>query len=352
MARRKTKYHIRKDGLIETTKTFHGIRRHFYGHSDDEVEAKIAEYQRQLDAPPVPPVRTLEAVAGAWWEETEPTLSPNTITGYRTAMRRAVEEFGSAPVTEITPQRIYAYLKRFEVQGYSQKVINNSKSVLHLILNHAFIAGEIAANPCKDLPPVKGRPKVPRQPTPADDIQRIEASKTESLPARMTYFMLYTGCRRGEAAALQQKYIDLDKKTARICQAVAYSDTRKPILKAPKSEAGYRDVDLYDNVIEILPHYDDPETYIFFPDGLPTKTQLEKGLREYQADHGITSTAHQLRHAYASLLHSANVDVKDAQVKLGHSTVAMTQDVYTHLEDARKVEIRDKVNRHIQERKS
>lgn len=48
MARRKTKYHIRKDGLIETTKTFRGIRRHFYGHSDDEVEAKIADTSDSL----------------------------------------------------------------------------------------------------------------------------------------------------------------------------------------------------------------------------------------------------------------------------------------------------------------
>lgn len=108
-----------------------------------------------------------------------------------------------------------------------------------------------------------------------------------------------------------------------------------------------RYLDLPDNVIEILPHYDDPETFIFFPDGLPTKTELESGLKKYQQSHDIHSTAHQLRHAYASMLHSANIDVKDAQYLLGHSTIAMTQDIYTDLEDKRKQQVHNKVNRYV-----
>ena len=167
----------------------------------------------------------------------------------------------------------------------------------------------------------------------------------------MSYFMLYTGCRRGEAAALQQKNIDREKKKARIVQAVAYSDTRKPQLKLPKSEAGFREIDLYDNVLEILPKYEDPETYVFFPDGLPTKTYLEAGLKKYQEENGIRATAHQLRHSYASMLHSAGIDVKDAQHLLGHSTIAMTQDVYTEIEKAHGSEIRETVNAFIQDRK-
>ena len=124
----------------------------------------------------------------------------------------------------------------------------------------------------------------------------------------MSYFMAYTGARRGEAAALKQKDIDLDTRTARVARAVAYSDTRKPVLKSPKTEAG---------------------------------------LKKYQQSHGIQSTTHQLRHAYASMLHSANIDVKDAQYLLGHSTIAMTQDIYTDLEDKRKQQVHNKVNQYV-----
>ncbi|MFR5420847.1 MAG: hypothetical protein ACLTG4_02085 [Oscillospiraceae bacterium] len=47
------------------------------------------------------------------------------------------------------------------------------------------------------------------------------------------------------------------------------------------------------------------------------------------------------------MLHSANIDVEDAQYLLGHSTVAMTQDIYTDLEDKRKQQVHNKVNRYV-----
>ena len=44
-------------------------------------------------------------------------------------------------------------------------------------------------------------------------------------------------------------------------------------------------------------------------------------------------TAHIFRHNYASLLYRQGVDVKTAQKLLGHSTIAVTMDIYTHLEE-------------------
>lgn len=355
---RRAKYKARPDGLRETTKSYKNFgpsrytgRKHFYGHSDDEVDAKIEAFEKAMKSAPEKKARSFGKVAGDWWQEKEPTLSPNSVCGYRTALHRADEEFGSIPIDEITPQQCIAYLKRFAAQGYSMKVITNTKIVLKGILDHAFAAGDINSNPCANLPPIKGAGKKKRHAAEDEDIQIIERTKTQSLFARMSYFMLYTGCRRGEAAALQQKNIDREKKKARIVQAVAYSDTRKPQLKLPKSEAGFREIDLYDNVLEILPEYEDPETYVFFPDGLPTKTYLEAGLKKYQEENGIRATAHQLRHSYASMLHSAGIDVKDAQHLLGHSTIAMTQDVYTEIEKAHGSEIRETVNAFIQDRK-
>lgn len=348
--RRKTKYTLRKDGTIEMVKTMpDGKRKHFYGHSDDEVESKYTEALNAIKN--APSCHTFEYFADKWWEAKEPEISPNTIYGYIALKNRAVDEFGEYSVDEITHQMVLTWLKRLAAKDYSQKVINNSKSVCKGILDLAFAEGEIAINPCVGLPTVKGKPKVKRKSAPPDDIKKIEDTKTEDLFATMSYFMEYTGCRRGEAAALQQKHIDLEKKQAYICQAVAYRYSRKPELKTPKSDAGTRHVDLYDNVIAILPQYDDPETYIFFPAGLPTKTQLEKGLRKYQDRNELESTAHNLRHTYASLGHSAGVDAKDMQHRLGHSTIALTQDVYTDLEEEHSDEVREQINKYIQEKR-
>ena len=347
---KRNKYRIRKDGRRETTRVYDGVEKpvHFYGKTDEEIDRKIAEYERSLLSTESK-TRLFETVADEYMEEQEKKLSPNSICGYRTAKNRAVAEFGDLHVDEITPQMVIKYLQKFAAKDLSQKVISNSKIVLKGILDVSFIAGEIDRNPCADIPVIKGKPKEKRHAASEEDIELIEKTKTENLFAVMSYFMEYTGCRRGEAAALQQKNVDRINKKARICQTVAYADTRKPIIKPPKTEAGYRDVDLYDNVLEILPEYDDPETYIFFPDGLPTKTQLESGLKEYQTSHGMKSTAHQLRHTYASMLHSAGVDVKDAQTLLGHSSIAMTQDVYTELEKEHKDSVRESINKYIKE---
>lgn len=342
MKKPKTKYTLRADGRIVRTEIIDGKRKYFYGRTDEEVDAKYAAYIN----PPVP-ANTLKNIAEAWWSKKEATLSPNTRCGYRAQKNRIVEEFGERDITDITAQEILSFLQRFAAQGYSQKVINNYRSVLSMIFDEAFIAGAIDRNPCYGLPVVKGEARQPRQAASKADIKKIEQSKTESNFARMSYFMLYTGVRRGEAAALQQKHIDRKRKVAHIVQAVAYAETRKPELKPPKSAAGERTVELLDNVLEILPASSDPEAFVFFPDGLPTKTELESGLKKYQTDHGIKATAHQLRHSYASMLHSAGIDVKDAQVLLGHSTVAMTQDIYTHIEQDHKSRVRRKLNDYV-----
>jgi integrase len=347
MSRRKTKYTLRADGkTIELTKVIDGKRKHFYGKSDAEVEGKLAEYLETLKSPKKA-VRSFEDVAAEWWEQKEPEISIGSVRVYRARKGQVCAEFGKMQVNEISPLDVVTYLRKLAAQGYSQKVINNHKSIIKGILDTALIAGEIKSNPCLNLPTIKGKAKVEREPATADDLKKIEATKTDSLIARMFYFMAFTGCRRGEAAALQQKHIDRNRKTAHICQTLAYSSPTPQIKDSPKTAAGVRDVDLYDNVLSILPEYDDPETFVFFPDGLPQERRFQVMLDEYRAAAGISCTAHQLRHSFASLLHSAGVDAKDAQTLMGHSSIVVTQDIYTKIEQGHKETVRDQVNEYI-----
>lgn len=53
-------------------------------------------------------------------------------------------------------------------------------------------------------------------------------------------------------------------------------------------------------------------------------------------EYGFTVTAHQLRHAYASLLEEANVPEKVAQDLLGHAQISTTKDIYTHIRAAKR----------------
>ena len=349
MSKRKTKYTLRKDGIIELTKVIAGKRKHFYGKTDEEVEAKRDAYIASLNAAPETKVRTFAEVADAWWEKKEPKLSPNSLSSFQARLKEVKTEFGEIPVDEITAQMILQWLDRIAANGYAQKGITNRKSIMKSILDSALASGEIPSNPCKDLPIVKGAPPKKRRPASDEDIVRIEELKNGDLIARMYYFMEYSGCRVGEASVLQQKDLDLENHKARITKTIAFRGQKPEIKESPKTDAGDREIDLYDNVIEILPHYDDPNTFVFFPAGLPTKYQWEKAMRDFRKANGITATAHRLRHTYAGIMHSAEVDVKDAQARLGHSSIAMTQDVYTEIERQHNSKIRDKVNAYIME---
>ena len=58
-------------------------------------------------------------------------------------------------------------------------------------------------------------------------------------------------------------------------------------------------------------------------------------------------TTHGFRHTHASLLFEAGATIKDVQVRLGHSDIQTTMDVYTHVSKAAKEKLAEKFNSFI-----
>lgn len=356
--RKKDKYKTRKDGYKETTKTYthfgtadYSGKHHFYGRDDDEVDAKIEAFEKSLNAAPVVKSRTVEEIADEWWEEKEKHISLNSVTSYAAKVKEIKQEFGDIQVDELTVQQIHKWLKKKAAQGFAQRGINDRKSVLNGIMHHAIASGDITDNPVNSVPPVKGETAKKRHAASDQDIDLIEAHKTDSLIARMFYFMEYTGCRIGECVVLQEKDIDRDAHTASIYKDLAF-DGQDPVVKdSAKTEAGTRTVLLFDNVLEILPQYEDKETFIFFPDGLPRKSPYETATKRYRRETGVTATAHQLRHTFAGIMHSAEIDAKDTQTVMGHSSILVTQDIYTEIEKQHATKILSKANKYVMEQR-
>ena len=353
MKAKKTKYTLRADGRIVMTKTISGKRVAFYGQTDREVEQKFKVYLEQSATNlkvSKPKVRTFDKCAEDWWEKKEPELSPGSVRVYKARYNEIKSYFNKIPVSEITPLEIVTYLRQLQAQDYSQKVINSKKSIIKSILDNALIKGEIPLNPCVNLPTVKGKARVSRQPASECDIKAIEAHKNDSDMGRMFYFILWTGARRGEAEALQWKHIDLEHGIAHICQSVAYSSPT-PQIKSTKTESGKRDVILPPNVIDVLiGRNGKPEQFVFFPKGLPLEREFQVTIDSFRRDAGITCTLHQLRHSYATMLHSAGIDAKDAQYLLGHSSITVTQDIYTALDKDAKSKAALQISQYIQKK--
>jgi integrase len=62
-------------------------------------------------------------------------------------------------------------------------------------------------------------------------------------------------------------------------------------------------------------------------------------------------TPHMFRHTYATILYDANVDVKSAQLLLGHTDVSVTLRIYTHLSLQKKSNAICNLNKHLNKRK-
>lgn len=338
MANKKGKYYKRPDGLYEAIRVVNGKRKAFRGRSPKEVEQKMIAYRENVEQGPL-----FKDVAAIWRENHYKTISPTTAHGYEASYKRSLEAFGLRYIEDISPSDIDAYLKQMAQKKYGRKTVTTMFLILNLIFTSAVVSGFIKYNPCTSISVPKGLMRTPRKlPSDAD----IEAVKSAlNLPGGLLpYFILYTGCRRGEVLALTYADIDREEKLIYITKAIHF-DHNKPKLKPPKTQAGIREIILLDKLEKVIPNGKPNDLLFSGPDGkYLNEAKLRRNWTEWQQAAGTKVTAHQLRHGYATMLFEAGIDEKDAQDLLGHTSLAMTRDIYTHIRQKRKKETAKKLN--------
>ena len=320
-----------------------GKRKAFRGKSEAEVFRKIAAYKGEIEKG-----RAFEVVAEEWHDKLWPTLAHNTTSGYNAAYSRALDEFGETPIKGLTPAKIEAFIREFCSKGYAKKTAATQLQVIKQICNHAVLAGDIGFSPAQYVMLPNRLPQKRRELPSQDQIDKVKSSV--NLPFGLfAYLILCTGLRRGEALALTFGDIDPNEGLIHVDKSL-YWESNVPRIKAPKSRAGERDVILPDALKNILPK-EKPGKLVFpgSSGGMMTYTNYRLAWDRYKKLSGVQISPHELRHAYATTLYDAGIDVKAAQELLGHSTVAMTQDIYTHISQQRREDTRRKLNAQINE---
>ena len=126
----------------------------------------------------------------------------------------------------------------------------------------------------------------------------------------------------------------------------------KQETNSPKSKASYRDLDIDQATVSMLKAYKvrqiqeawklgRTETVVFsdFIHEFPNNRTLQTRLRTHFKRANVTNIGfHGFRHTHASLLLNSGIPYKELQHRLGHSTLSMTMDIYSHLskESAKK----------------
>ena len=157
--------------------------------------------------------------------------------------------------------------------------------------------------------------------------------------------LLATGLRIGEAVALEWSDIDLDNGYIDVNKTIVWSRME---TNSPKSMAGYRKIPIDRNTVLMLRLYKARQHQCFIEHGYGGKMAehvFSNGLHAYPSREGLQKTLtkhlklaglpyltlHAFRHTHASLLLNAGISYKELQHRLGHSTLAMTMDTYSHL---------------------
>ncbi|MBQ8525900.1 MAG: site-specific integrase [Clostridia bacterium] len=289
--------------------------------------------------------KSFKSVAERWNDEYREKISHITYNkSTRAAYDRILDYFADCKdITKLTALEINVFLNNLILQNFYKKTITTHKSVLNMIFSYAVLHGYVKFNPLKDVRLPANLPKKQRELPTTEEIKEVEKHYTgfDLLP----YFLLNTGLRVSEALAIDaDKDIDFDKKTITVNKHVIHDGNRPVLEDRTKTENSKRTVILLDRLADKLPR--DKKGLLFGnEDGTPlTKRQLACRWKKYQYTYGINLTAHQLRHAYATILFEAGVDVKDAQELMGHSDINLTRQIYTHIRNERKEETANKLN--------
>ena len=301
-----------------------GKRVFFYGQSEREINKQIMEYQSEAERG-----RSYKKVSEEWWNQTEPTLALQSLRTYNAARKRAEEEFGDTPIKDILPKQILAFLKKLANKGYAQKTVSNQRLVINRIYQHAIIANDVQFNACASVEAPKGLPKEKRKAACKQDEEFILNLEEIWL---FPYIAIMTGMRKGEILALQWKDIDFENNLIYVTKSLAHNDN-KPVIKCPKTEAGNRTVPMLQKLRERLLACEDriPDNYIISDDGKTPLTNKRYATlyRHFREETGVTCTAHQLRHSFATKAYESDVPAKSLQHIIGHKQISTTLDMYT-----------------------
>jgi integrase len=305
------------------------------------ARAVLEERIREASSPkPEGSDLSLRAFVDAWWKPylQRKGVKPSTRRNYDSALELHIfPVFGDLHIEEIVPLHVERFSQTKLVSGLSPKTVRNLLLVLQGILSLAVDNDLIARSPIRNRhKPIVDRCEKPIW-SPAQLLNILSAAPT-GLRAFFDCVAL-TGTRLGEVLGLNWKHVDLEGRILRIEQSLWRGQ-----LVSPKTAASTRDILLGSTLSETLRIHREnsshrgPDDFVFCKkDGSPLDPDVlrKDALYPILDRLGIprkkgASGFHTFRHSAASIVNEQTGNLKLAQKFLGHSTIKMTADIYTH----------------------
>ena len=341
----------RQDGRWVASVTLPGgKRKSFYGQTRQEVAQKLTVgLKARLDGVPLPSEQLkVGRYLQDWLQSTQPSIRPSTWRRYEQLLRLyAIPTLGTLPLTRLEPRHVQRLHADCLAQGLAPATVRQLHAVLRRALGQATKWGTVARNVVTLVTP----PRVKRHEiTPLSAAQArtlLEAAQGNRFEA-LYVLALTTGMRLGELLGLRWQDVDLatgmlqvhhtllrlrdglqlrEPKTARSRRRIALAPSAVDALRHHRSrQAAIR--------LQLGPEWEDHDLVFANEIGKPVEAGnlLRRSFWPLLDKAGLPHIRfHDLRHTAATLLLQQGVHPKVVSELLGHSSIGLTLDTYSHV---------------------
>jgi integrase len=327
-----------------------GTRKTLYGKTRQEVARRLVEATRDRDKGlPIPGERqTVEQYLADWLRVKAQQIEPNTLERYTSLVRlHLVPTLGKRPLARLSAQQVQALLAKKLADGLAPRTVHHIYTVLKGALADAEKLSLVQRNVCNVVsPPRPGR----------YDYQILNPEQARAFLDALhgDYYEalfvvgLNTALRQGELLALTWDAVDLDGGWLQVKTALQrYSGHKR--IKAPKTDAGRRRSKLTQVAVDALRAHRVRQAAarlqagaawedhnLVFPNRAGrladhrtvTRSHYKPALRRA----GLPDIRfHDMRHSCSMFLLLQGISPKVVSELLGHSSVSITLDVYSHV---------------------
>jgi integrase len=348
-------------------------RKSFFGATAADVQDQLlkARSDHSRGLPVATERQTLEHYLDEWLEHTlKAKAKPRSYESFSTISRLHIKpSIGNIQLHKLAPQHIQKLLDEKSKDGFSPQTVANIRTVLRSALSQAVKWNLVSRNSAA----LVNAPRIPHkriEPLDPEHARKLlETAKGGRFEAIYTV-ALTLGMRRGEVLGLRWSDIDMDGRAIRVNQSMQRLSTgssdkgKKSELQATetKTDGSRRTIALPDSVVRALRAHRARQAQDRLVAGMSWKDQdlvftnrtgrpIEPILlhRDYKAllkkaELPVTLRFHDLRHSAASLLLAQGVHPRAIMELLGHSSIAVTMNVYGHVMPAMMRDAADKMD--------
>lgn len=346
---------------IRSVQEFHGTQ------TEAQKEERRLLRERDLGTFVKPEKLDVAEYLARWLRDyAKPNVAATTYEAYaRICTRHIIPHIGTLPLAKVRPlhvQALYAKLAEPQPEPEAKPEETNAKDAapdprvlsgltilhVHRVLSQAFKQAMrwqlVAVNPCTAVDPPRYVRKEMQTLTQAQTAELLEGVRGTRYYAPLVVAVT-TGVRRGELLGLRWQDIDLEAGKLAVRQTIEQTSAGLS-FKPPKTPKSRRNLSLATVTIDALKQhrkeqaaqrleqgntYHDNGLVFPMPDGRPWTPSLFSRMFHHHAHRlGFTCRLHDLRHTHATQLLAEGVHPKIASERLGHATVGITLDTYSH----------------------